>query len=147
MKVHNLTNSQYTSPNFQGRIDILPGNLSYEPTKYIRKAYKSMEELIKDKPYNLYIRQDHQNNTVKIIAQTEDNFIKNKGIKAESYMSSSADLYEDAAKTVVASYENKLQNRPQTLGEKIKLGLNKIWHNFLQGLEIEDEPIKNKNNF
>ncbi len=142
MKVQNITNSQFNSPEFKGKIDIIPGDLSYEPAKYVRKAYNSLQEMIKDKPYNLYIRQNHKNHTVNIIAQKEDNFIKNKGIKAEGMLSSSADLYEEVASLVINSYEKKLQNPPKTFGKKIQEGLNKVWHKFLEIMEIEDEVVK-----
>ena len=57
MQVQNITNSKLNPQNFQGRIDIIPGNLSYEPAKNLRKAYSVLSEMIKDKPYNLYVIQ------------------------------------------------------------------------------------------
>lgn len=139
MQVQNITNLQFNSPKFKGKLDIIPGDLSYEPAKNVRKAYNSLQEMIKDKPYNLYIRQNHKNNTVKITAQKEKHFIKNKGLKAEGFLSSSADLYEEVASLVINSYEKKLQKSPKTFGQKLQERLNKAWHKFLNVMEIEDE--------
>lgn len=120
MQVKNITNSQLNLQNFQGRIDIIPGDLSYEPAKYVRKAYNSLTELIKDKPYNLYIRQNHKNHNVKLILQKEDSFIKDKGFKAEGCISDDADLYEALTKHLINIYEEKSQIPHKHLWKKIK---------------------------
>ena len=138
MQVQNITNSQLNSQNFQGRIDIIPGDLSYEPAKYVRKAYNAMENLIKDKPYNIYIRQNHKQNNVSLIVQREDHIIKNKGIKAEGTVSKNADLYESLAEHLIGVYDQKVKNQPMTLGQKIKNGLKKIGHKLLKTFEIEE---------
>ena len=138
MQVQNIKNSQYNSQNFQGRIDIIPGDLSYEPAKYVRKAYNAMENLIKDKPYNLYIRQNHKQNNVSLIVQTEDQFIKNKGLRTEGIVSSNMDMYEELANRLVNVHDQKIKNQPKPLSQKLKAGLNVVWHKFLKAFEIEE---------
>lgn len=138
MQVQNIKNSQYNSQNFQGRIDIIPGDLSYEPAKYVRKAYNAMENLIKDKPYNLYIRQNHKQNNVSLIVQTEDQFIKNKGLRTEGIVSSNMDMYEELANHLVNMHDQKIKNQPKPLSQKLKAGLNVVWHKFLKAFEIEE---------
>ncbi len=138
MQVQNIKNSQYNSQNFQGRIDIIPGDLSYEPAKYVRKAYNAMENLIKDKPYNLYIRQNHKQNNVSLIVQTEDQFIKNKGLRTEGIVSSNMDMYEELANHLVNVHDQKIKNQPKPLSQKLKAGLNVVWHKFLKAFEIEE---------
>lgn len=138
MQVQNIKNSQYNSQNFQGRIDIIPGDLSYEPAKYVRKAYNAMENLIKDKPYNLYIRQNHKQNNVSLIVQTEDQFIKNKGLRTEGIVSSNMDMYEELANHLVNVHDQKIKNQPKPLSKKLKAGLNVVWHKFLKAFEIEE---------
>lgn len=138
MQVQNIKNSQYNSQNFQGRIDIIPGDLSYEPAKYVRKAYNAMENLIKNKPYNLYIRQNHKQNNVSLIVQTEDQFIKNKGLRTEGIVSSNMDMYEELANHLVNVHDQKIKNQPKPLSQKLKAGLNVVWHKFLKAFEIEE---------
>ena len=77
---------------------------------------------------------------VKLVKYLEEkHFIKNKGLKAEGLLSSSADLYEEVASLVINSYEKKLQKSPKTFGQKLQERLNKAWHKFLNVMEIEDE--------
>lgn len=157
MQIQNITNSQFNPPNFNGKfglipekskilnhskIDIIPGDLSYEPAKNLRKSYDALLEMLKDKPYNLYIRQDHKNNTVKMTAQKENHFVRNKGPKAEGEFSATADLYEDVAVFVMDTYEKKLKNPPKTLSQKFHDVLNKIGQKFLVVMEIKEAPVK-----
>ena len=135
MQIQNITNSQLNPQNFQGRIDIIPGNLSYEPAKNLRKAYNALSEMIKDKPYNLYVRQEHKYSSISLIVQKEKNFIRNKGPKAEYVFSANDDRFESAAKSVIESYE---EIQSTTLSQKIKNSLNKLGHKLLKVLEIEE---------
>ena len=140
MHIQNITNSQLNQQNFQGKIDIIPGNLSYEPAKNLRKAYNTLSELIKDKPYNLYVRQKYNDNhnNISLIVQTEDNFIRNKGPKIERGFSANEDRFESVAKSIIESYEENAKNQPKTIKEKIKNNLNKLGHKLLKALEIEE---------
>lgn len=134
MQVQNITNSKLNPQNFQGRIDIIPGNLSYEPAKNLRKAYSVLSEMIKDKPYNLYVRQEYKYNNINLIVQKEKNFIRNKGLKVEYVFSANDDRFESAAKSAIKSYEETLST---SLNQKFKNGLKKIGHKLLQAFEIE----------
>ncbi len=129
MQVQKVTNSNIT-PSFQGKIDIIPGDLSYEPVKYLRKAYTSMEMLIKDKPYNLYIRQNHRENTVSVIAQNEKDFLKNRGVRTVAVVPASADLYKEAALGAAYAYEDLAHNASQSFWGKIKKHFCKIEFKF-----------------
>lgn len=135
MQIQNITNSQLNPQNFQGRIDVLPGNLSYVPAKNLRKAYNTLSEMIKNKPYNLYVRQIYKYNDISIVIQTENNFIRNKGPKVEYVFSANDDRFESATKSVIKSYE-EIQSTP--LSKKIKNGLKKIGHKLLKVLVIEE---------
>lgn len=135
MQVQNITNSKLNPQNFQGRIDIIPGNLSYEPAKNLRKAYSVLSEMIKDKPYNLYVRQEYKYNNISLIVQKEKNFIRNKGLKVEYVFSANDDRFESAAKSAIKSYEETLST---SLNQKFKNGLKKIGHKLLQAFEIEE---------
>ena len=120
MRVNNITCSQYKSPEFKGKIDIIPGGLSYEPAKYLRKSYEAISELIKDKPYNLYIRQNYKENTVSVIAQREKDFMKNRGTRTEGVFSAADDLYKEAALGAVCTYEDLTHNTSQSFVQKFK---------------------------
>ncbi len=119
MQVQKITNTNNT-PAFNGIIDIIPGDLSYRPAKYVRKAYNTMENLIKDKPFNLYIRQNHQKDTVSVIAQKENDFIKNKGLRVEYTASSSLDIYDKLAALAVDTYDVMANSQPKSLKQKFK---------------------------
>ena len=137
MQVQNTIYSRTNPENFKGRIDIIPGNLSYEPAKYVRNAYNTLTELIKDKPYNMYIRQLHKNNDIKLTIQTEDSFIKNKGLKVEGVFKANKDSYVEVAESLIKGYEEKSKKQSSPLRKKIKAGLDLICNKLLEALEIK----------
>lgn len=118
MLIQNKTNSN-TFPAFGGKVMIMPGDLSYKPAKYARKAYNTMTSMVKDKPYNLYIRQNHEENTISVIAQKEKDLLKNRGIKTEGIFSASSDLYKEAASGAVTSYEKLSDNTTKSFMKRI----------------------------
>ena len=118
MQVNSITKSQYNSPVYKGKIDIIPGDLSYEPVKYLRKSYNALAEIIKDKPFNFYIRQNHKDKTVSVIAQKEKDYLKNRGIRTEGVFSSSEDLYKEAAIGAACTYEDLSNNVSSSLVKK-----------------------------
>lgn len=138
MLVQNITNSKFNPQNFQGRIDVIPGNLSYEPAKNLRKAYNVLSEMIKDKPYNLYVRQEYKYNDISMIVQTEKDFIRNKGLKVEGVFSANDDSFESTAKSIVKSYDEDFKKQSKPLSKKIKKGLDIIGQKLLKALEIEE---------
>ncbi len=138
MQVHNISNSQSSKQNFQGKINIIPGDLSYLPAKYVRKAYSSMEKQIKDKPFDLFIKQNHKENKVGITAQREKDIHNKNALKSEVFVASDADVYESAAAHVINEFETKLQKQPETFITKAKKAAGNIWHFALRALEIED---------
>ena len=137
MQVQNTIYSRTNPENFKGKIDIIPGNLSYEPAKHVRKAYNTLTEMIKDKPYNMYIRQHHRHNTIKLTIQTEDSFIKNKGLKVEGGFNANDDSYVEVAESLIKGYEEKSKKQSSPLRKKIKAGLDLICNKLLEALEIK----------
>ena len=136
MQVQNISTSQVSTPNFQGKINIIPGDLSYEPAKYVRKDYSAMEAKIKDKPFDLFLKQ--KNGTVSVRAQKEKDFIRNKGIKAEVDVSNNADIYESVTNSVIEMYENKLKSQPKTFQAKINHFFKRTCDKFLQIMESNE---------
>lgn len=138
MQIQNISNSQQNTQNFQGKINITPGDLSYLPAKYVRKSYNAMQEQIKNKPFDLFIKQNHQERNVSIMAQKESDALKKNALRTEHFVSDEADLYESVAKLVVREHEEKLQSQPKTFSEKIQSFAAKAWNKFLYAMEIKE---------
>lgn len=139
MQVQKISNTQNNNQNFQGKINIIPGDLSYMPAKYVRKAYNAMEEQIKDKPFDLFIRQNHKDNTVILTVQKEKDALKNSGLKTMTAISQDADDYESVSKDLINKHEEKIKNSPKTFGEKLKGFFKKVGQRFLEVIQDEDE--------
>lgn len=153
MQVQNIS-SHHNKTSFNGTINIIPGDLSYYPARCVRKAYASIKKLINDKPFDLFIRQNHEDGSVSIIAQKARPFWRKNKPSVESSIADVAhkdigtcigdrdvvDLYIAVAKNTVLKYEEKYPQK--TFGEKLQAGLDKAWHKFLKTMEIEDEVAK-----
>ena len=74
MQVQKINNQSQNNTNFQGKIFVEP-DLSYEPCKFVRRHFDTMQKLIADKPYDLFIKQDHAEKTVSIINELTNVFI------------------------------------------------------------------------
>ena len=72
MQVQNISVSQNVNPNFKGKINVLPGNLSYNPARTVRKAYDAMQALIQDKPIDLLIKQQCEGWIIEVIFESPD---------------------------------------------------------------------------
>ncbi len=80
MIVQNSLNNQ----SFNGKIAIV-GDLSAEPCKYVRKILPPLKRMIKDKPFDLFIKEDYKENSINFIAQKPHHFgKKNKPISEYS---------------------------------------------------------------
>ncbi|MBS5801686.1 MAG: hypothetical protein KIC80_01545 [Brachyspira sp.] len=149
MQVQNNSGSQVTHQSFKGKIDIMPGNLSYNPSKCVRKAYNSLEKMIKDKPFDLFIRQDAKTDTVRLIAQKPEHYgRKNKPI-AEAVISgaakledsaaepkySASGLYISVAKEAISEYEKKFP--VMSFSEKAKKFFNNLGSKFMKIMQDE----------
>lgn len=133
MKIQNISQAQQNKQNFQGKINIIPGDLSYLPAKYVRNAYDAMEKQIQNKPFDLFIIQNHKQNTVSIIARNG-----NKGMFAEAVIDKNADIYEESVNRVITEYEKMQKKNKPTFKERLKNLADKAWHKFLVTVEIED---------
>lgn len=141
MQVQTISNSN--NKNFTGRVEIL-GDLSYNPCRYVRKAYNSMQELIKDKPFDLFIKQNHKENTLNIYAvKSEDLLKKNKPLvqnRISTFLDdgqSTTDLYVSVAKNAVDRYENLPPK--VTFMQKCSKFFSNLGKNFLKALQDKDE--------
>ena len=126
MQVQNISMSQNSRQTFQGKINIFPGNLSYNPARNVRKAYDAMQAMIQDKPFDLLITQNNKTQTVSVIAKkATDIGVKDSprmevlipgaadmGDDYKLFNSSAVDIYIAAAKTAVREYENRFMSKP-----------------------------------
>ncbi len=143
MQVQTISNSQLNNQTFQGKIEIL-GDLSYNPCRYVRKAYNSMQELIKDKPYDLFIKQNHKDRTVNIYAVKSEDLLKKNKLFTKNEISAmsddgqaTTDLYISVAKNTIENYE-KLP-KPTTFKQGCSKFLKNLGNKVLNALQDKEE--------
>ncbi|MBO8430372.1 hypothetical protein IAC76_03205 [Spirochaetes bacterium] len=133
MQVQNISNSQSARTNFQGKINIIPGDLSYEPAKYVRKAYNVIADTIKSKPYDVFLKQ--KNGYVQVTAQKEMDYFKNKGIKVELQVPNNADNYIDTVNYLVVKYEMAAHEQSVAYKNQVSRSVIKAWQKFKNIME------------
>ena len=145
MQVTAISNSHPNKQNFQGNINIV-NDLSYLPCKYVRKAYSAMEEMIKDKPFDLFIKQNHPEKSISMIAKKPEHlgkinkpFMENIIIDASTMDNGSdtVDLYTAVARETINTYDKAFPTI--STGEKIKKFLNKLGNKFVNTFQDKDE--------
>ncbi len=137
MQIQSISNSQQNKQNFNGKVFITPGDLSYLPAKYVRESYNALEKMIADKPFDLFIKQNHAKKAVSIIAQSEKDVLKKNSLKTEYLVAENANLYDAVAEKTIREHEEKLQKQPKTFTEKLQKFADNVWQKFLNVMEIE----------
>lgn len=135
MQVPKISN-QEQKQNFQGNVFVDP-DLSYYPCKFVRKHYAKLKEMISEKPYDLFIRQNHKENTVSIIAQREQDLLKRKPLRHIVLMDKNLEFYDLAAKYAIEEYDKKLMNLAPTFKEKCNKFFNKLGKKFMTIMQDE----------
>ena len=145
MQIPAISNTQQNNTNFQGKINIV-NDLSYLPCKYTRAAYDSISQMIKDKPFDLFIKQNHKHHSLSMIAKKTEHigklnkpFIENI-IPDASTMDNgqyTTDLYKAVAKETINIYETAFPESKK--GEKIKKFINKLTNKFIEIFQDKDE--------
>lgn len=121
MQVNNISNT--TQQNFNGKVVII-NDLSAIPTSYVRKNADKLKSLVQDLPFDLFIKQNHKEETVSIIAQKEKDFRNNIAKYVKISFGKNEDLYRSSAKNAIIMYQ--AGNIKPTFGEKVK----KIFNNL-----------------
>lgn len=143
MQVPAISNVQSNSQTFQGRINIV-NDLSYNPCRYVRKAYDSISKELGDKPFDLFIKQDYKTNSLLFIAQKMQHagrknkpFVKNVIANAQELDQGeyTTDLYAAVARETINSYNDKFASKTVNVKEFFKNVSNK----FLKSFQDEDE--------
>lgn len=137
MQIQHITNnSTKNNQNFQGKV-FVDTDLSYYPCRFVRKYLKTMQDMIAEKPYDLFIKQNHADNTVSIIAQKEKDLGKRKAPKHIVTMHKNLEFYDVAAECAIEGFDKKLNTLPQTLTEKTKDVLKKLGRKFMAIMQDE----------
>lgn len=115
MQIQSIDKSQhYNNMAFQGNVNIV-NDLSYLPCKYVRKSYDSIVKMMEDKPFDLFIKQEHKTGNLHFIAKKPEHVFKkdapciNSIIGDASRMDdgeSTKDLYVAVARDAVNGYDN-----------------------------------------
>lgn len=143
MQVPAISNVQSNNQTFQGRINIV-NDLSYNPCRYVRKAYDSISKELGDKPFDLFIKQDYKTNSLLFIAQKMQHagrknkpFVKNVIANAQELDQGeyTTDLYAAVARETINSYNDKFASKTVNAKEFFKNVSNK----FLKSFQDEDE--------
>lgn len=136
MQVQKINNQNQNNTNFQGKVFVAP-DLSYYPCKFVRKHLDTMNKMIADKPYDLFIKQNHGQNTVSIIAQKEKDLGKRKAPRHIVLMEQNIEFYDIAAQNAIEEFDKKLANLPPTFKEKVGKFFNKLGRKFMEIMQDE----------
>lgn len=136
MQVQKINNQNQNNTNFQGKVFVAP-DLSYYPCKFVRKHLDTMNKMIADKPYDLFIKQNHANKTVSIIAQKEKDLGKRKAPSHVVLMEQNIEFYDIAAQNAIEEFDKKLANLPPTFKEKVGKFFNKLGQKFMKIMQDE----------
>lgn len=133
MKTQNISNTPQNT-NFQGNV-IIVNDLSAVPTKLVRRSADKLKTMIADKNCDLFIRQNHSQHSISIIAQNPKYHGNFKKPHKETIIDQNSYFYEEAALNSIKEYE-KL---PLSLSEKI----GKLFKKLQTKIQFEyDEFIK-----
>lgn len=136
MQVQKINNQNQNNTNFQGKVFVAT-DLSYYPCKFVRKHLDTMNKMIADKPYDLFIKQNHANKTVSIIAQKEKDLGKRKAPSHVVLMEQNIEFYDIAAQNAIEEFDKKLANLPPTFKEKVGKFFNKLGQKFMKIMQDE----------
>lgn len=131
MKIQNNKNNQ----SFNGRVAI-DGELSALPCKHVRRISSNLKTIMAEKPFDLFIKEDHKNDTILFIAQKTKDFGKTDKPKFQNTLSkdlnyyseeAADDIYLATAKDTIDCYEEMNAKQQKTMFSKFKNVINKIF--------------------
>lgn len=109
--------------NFQGKL-IITNRLSNKPDNCIKKVKRDIENLIKEKDYNLYITQDYSKNEISIKTdyplphKPENKIILLAKAEESIPVNSKISKYIDTAKRTIVKHETNINKHKEFLWEK-----------------------------
>lgn len=142
MQIRPISNSSNNYQTFQGKINI-ESELSYLPTKLVRQAYNNMSEMLKNKEYDLFIRQVYPENKIEMTVQREKDLLKGKKLYSRVYIANNENvkknLYESVTEYLVHDFDKKLVKNSEPFGQKCKKFFDKLGQKFIKIMQDEDE--------
>ena len=145
MQIPAISATQSNNQSFQGKVNIV-NDLSYLPCKYVRTAYDSISKMVEDKPFDIFIKQNHKDKSLSFIAKRPEHVgLKNKPVVEYSIANASemdnqektTDLYISVAKQSIEDYNKKFP--PKTIGERIADSLDNFRKKFVKLFQDSDE--------
>lgn len=119
MKVANVENYNNTT-NFQGKVFVDP-DLSYYPCKFVRKHFDKMSELMKEKPYDLFIKQDHGTDNVHLLFQKQEHLGKRNAPKHTVLVNKNVEFYDIATECGIKEMDElNLKNQKSTKDKVVR---------------------------
>ena len=108
--------------DFQGKL-VIANSFSNKPKQCINKVQSDVQNLIKKKDYDLYIRQDYSKNVINISAEYSFPLKSNQRklfVSAQENIpiNSRVSRYVDAAANVINQFENNLRKKEQQAWEQ-----------------------------
>ena len=119
MKIQDVTNSK----NFEGKL-VIVNNLSNKPARCVKKIKSSVQELIRDKDFNLNIMQDYSNQAIIFNAEyhfplkPEQRIVMLNSNDISIATTSKSSVYIKAAKDAIDLFEKNLYRANQLKYEK-----------------------------
>ena len=94
--------------NFQGKVVKTGKNFSAKPQQNLANAEKPINDLIKSKPFDLYVHQDYSNN--EIVFETDL-----VGISKRIPITAKASKYIETAKNTIEEHENRIASEKEEM--------------------------------
>ena len=95
---------------FRGKL-IITNDLSSKPNQCINNVHSNIENLIKNKSYNLYVVQDYSTSKINIYAGDVIPTKESEGICQSILATSASDKYINAAKQAISDYEKAIEEQ------------------------------------
>ena len=96
--------------NFQGKL-VLASSFSAKPRQCINKTKSKIEQLVNQKGFNVYIRQDYTKSEINIASDYIYPFSNKNRIQKNISVTSKPSLYLDTVKENMAEYESYILHR------------------------------------
>jgi len=113
MNIQRITNSQ----NFEGML-ITSGNFSNKPNAVLKRIRPDIEKLIKQKDFDILVKQDYSTNEIKISAGIINSYESENTCSTKVSTSAKSAKYVSAVKNAITLYEKNLHDKEQLKWEQ-----------------------------
>lgn len=144
-----MENRINNAQNFTGSVFIV-NKLSKKPAKCISTERNHLISLIKNEPFDLFIKQDYRENKILLVAKDKKNPQSLETVQSIA-ANSNRQTYTQSAKAVIENYKIKKdeilwdfwekKNKPHSLKEKFNSLLQKAEEKFWDVFSDKDEIL------